>query len=263
VAFVSPERVEPAWVARPRRTGQRNRPATARPVAPIAGSSVVQETREARRSLDDVALLYELGNLVPVHWASWQVEVVRHPPMTGDVLRQAEPLGVSGDELLVFSRCRSDAEADAPVAVLVDDEPREVLLADEEASVRRVPIVHSCFWKGQADVRRAIEQLWFHRPIIDETAARRAPPTAGSVTSAADRHLEGRRRSRRSGRSFCSEAGQRSTARSAFMDRLGAGAFLPGDCFEMLVADDGAKLAVRDVDAGGQTLRTTAVRSPS
>ena len=100
--------------------------------------------------------------------------------MTGDVLRQAEPLGVSGDELLVFSRCRSDPEADAPVAVLVDDEPREVLPAHEEASVRRVPIVRSCFWKGQADVRRSIEQLWFHRHIIDEAAARRAPPTAGS-----------------------------------------------------------------------------------
>jgi hypothetical protein len=95
--------------------------------------------------------------------------------MTGDVLRQAEPLGVSGDALLVFS-CRSDAEADAPVAVLVDDEPREVLLADEEASVRRVPMVRSCFRKGQADVRRSIEQLWFHRHIIDEAAARRAPP---------------------------------------------------------------------------------------
>lgn len=145
--------------------------------------SVVQETREPRRSLDDVALLYELGNLVPVHPASWQVEVVRHPAMTGDVLRQAEPLGVSGDELLVFSRCRSDAEADAPVAVLVDDEPREVLLADEEASVRRVPIVRSCFWKGQADVRRSIEQLWFHRHIIDEAAACRAP-TAGSAAYA-------------------------------------------------------------------------------
>jgi hypothetical protein len=79
--------------------------------------------------------------------------------MTGDVLRQAEPLGISGDELLVFSRCRSDAEADAPVAVLVDNEPREVLLADEEPSVRQVPIVRSCFWKGQADVRRSIEQL--------------------------------------------------------------------------------------------------------
>ena len=103
--------------------------------------------------------------------------------MTGDVLRQAEPLGVSGDELLVFSRCRSDAEADAPVAVLVDDEPREVLLADEEASVRRVPIVRGCFWKGQADVRRSIEQLCFHRHIIDEAAARRAPPAAGSGTA--------------------------------------------------------------------------------
>jgi hypothetical protein len=57
--------------------------------------------------------------------------------MTGDVPRPAEPLGVSGDELLVFSRCRRDAEADAPVAVLVDNEPREVLLADEKASVRR------------------------------------------------------------------------------------------------------------------------------
>jgi hypothetical protein len=44
--------------------------------------------------------------------------------------------------------------------------------------VRRVPIVRSCFWKGQADARRSIEQLWFHRNIIDE-AARRAPPTAG------------------------------------------------------------------------------------
>jgi hypothetical protein len=51
-----------------------------------------------------------------------------------DVLQQAEPLGASDDELLVFSRCRADAEADAPVAVLVDDEPREVLLADKEAS---------------------------------------------------------------------------------------------------------------------------------
>ena len=180
VTFVSPEPVEPACAARPRRIGQRNRPATARP---DRWFSVVQETRKPRRSLDDVALLYELGNLVPVHWASWQVEVVRHPAMTGDVLRQAEPLGVSGDELLVVSRCRSDAEADAPVAVLVDDEPREVLLADEEASMRRVPIVRSCFWKGQADVRRSIEQLWFHRHIIDEAAARRAPPTAGSASS--------------------------------------------------------------------------------
>lgn len=179
MTFVSPEPVELACAARPRRTGQRNRPATARRRRPDRRFSVVQETREPRRSLDDVALLYELGNLVPVHWASWQVEVVRHPAMTGDVLRQAEPLGVSGDEHLVFSRCRSDAEADAPVAVLVDDEPREVLLADEEASVRRVPIVRSCFWKGQADVRRSIEQLWFHRHIIDEAAARREPPTAG------------------------------------------------------------------------------------
>ena len=175
VTFVTPEPVERACAARPRRTGQRNRPATARRRRPDRRFSVVQETREPRRSLDDVALPYELGNLVPVHWASWQVEVVRHPAMTGDVLRQAEPLGISGDELLVFSRCRSDAEADAPVAVLVDDEPREVLLADEEASVRRVPIVRSCFWKGQADVRRSIEQLWFHRHIIDEAAARRAP----------------------------------------------------------------------------------------
>jgi hypothetical protein len=178
--FVSMEPVERACAARPRRTGQRNRPATARRRRPDRRFSVVQQTREPRWSLDDVALLYELGNLVPVHWASWQVEVVRHPAMTGDVLRQAEPLGVSGDELLVFSRCRSDAEADAPLAVLVDDEPREVLLADEEASVRRVPIVCSCFWKGQADVRRSIEQLWFHRHIIDEAAARRAPYTAGS-----------------------------------------------------------------------------------
>jgi hypothetical protein len=139
--------------------------------------------------------------------------------MTGDVLRQAEPLGVSGDELLVFSRCRSDAEADAPVAVLVDDEPREVLLADEEASVRRVPIVRSCFWKGQADVRRSIEQLWFHRHIIDEAAARRAPPTAGrwripvgrppltlsvrcsSPATIAVRHLDGNA-PRRHGRAF-------------------------------------------------------------
>src|ERR671910_838382 len=156
VTFVSTEPVEPACAARPRRTGQRNRPATELRRRPDRWFSVAQETREPRRSLDDVALLYELGNLVPVHWASWQVEVVRHPAMTGDVLRQAEPLGVSGDELLVFSRCRSDAEADAPVAVLVDDEPREVLLADEEASVWRVPIVRSCFWKGQADVRRSI-----------------------------------------------------------------------------------------------------------
>jgi hypothetical protein len=61
--------------------------------------------------------------------------------------------------------------------VLVDDEPRDVLLADEEASVRRVPIVRSRFWKGQADVRRSIEQLWFPRHIIDEAAARRAPHT--------------------------------------------------------------------------------------
>jgi hypothetical protein len=128
VTLVSPEPVEPACAARPRRTGQRNRPATERRRHPDRRFSAVQETREPRRSLDDVALLYELGNLVPVHWASWQVEVVRHPAMTGDVLRQAEPLGVSGDQLLVFSRCRSDAEADAPVAVLVDDEPREVLL---------------------------------------------------------------------------------------------------------------------------------------
>jgi hypothetical protein len=175
VTFASPEPVEPACAARPRRTGQRNRPATERRRRPDHRFSVVQETREPRRSLDDVGLRYELGNLVPVHGASWQVKVVRHPAMTGDVLRQAEPLGVSGDELLVFSRCRSDADADAPVAVLVDDEPREVLLADEEASVRRVPIVRSCFWKGQADVRRSIEQLWFHRHIIDEAAARRAP----------------------------------------------------------------------------------------
>ena len=147
---------------------------------PLLGRQACQ-----RRSLDDVALLYELGNLVPVHWASWQVEVVRHPAMTGDVLRQAEPLGVSGDELLVFSRCRSDAEADAPVAVLVDDEPREVLLADEEASVRRVPIVRSCFWKGQADVRRSIEQLWFHRHIMTKRrlAARPLPPGPGATSS--------------------------------------------------------------------------------
>jgi hypothetical protein len=62
--------------------------------------------------------------------------------------------------------------------VLVDNEPHEVLLADEEASVRRVPIVRSCFWKRQADARRSIQQLWFHRHIIDEAAARRAPATA-------------------------------------------------------------------------------------
>src|SRR5918995_4336003 len=151
VTFVSPEPVEPACAARPRRTGQRNRPATELRRRPDRRFSVVQETREPRRSLDDVALPYELGNLVPVHWASWQVEVVRHPAMTGDVLRQSEPLGVSGDELLVFSRCRSDAEADAPVAVLVDDEPREVLLADEEASVRRGPVVCRCFLEGPAE----------------------------------------------------------------------------------------------------------------
>jgi hypothetical protein len=41
VTFVSPEPVEPACAARPRRTGQRNRPATARPVAPIAGSGCI------------------------------------------------------------------------------------------------------------------------------------------------------------------------------------------------------------------------------
>ena len=33
--------------------------------------------------------------------------------MTGDVLRQAEPLGVRGNERLVFSRCRTDAEAES------------------------------------------------------------------------------------------------------------------------------------------------------
>jgi hypothetical protein len=100
--------------------------------------------------------------------------------MTGDVLRQAEPLGVSGDELLVFSSCRSDAEADAPVAVLVDDKPREVLLADEEASVRRVPIVRSCSWKRQADAPRSIEQLCFHRHIMRSGRSPRAiPPAAG------------------------------------------------------------------------------------
>src|ERR671910_1721939 len=93
VTFVSTEPVEPACAARPRRTGQRTLPATARRRRPDRRFSVVQATREPRRSLDDVALLYELGNLVPVHWAFWQVEVVRHPAMTGDVLRQAEPLG--------------------------------------------------------------------------------------------------------------------------------------------------------------------------
>src|SRR5215204_6312987 len=121
VTFVSPEPVELACAARPRRTGQREPTRDSAPRRPDRWFSVAQDTREPRRSLDDVALLYELGNLVPVHRASWQVEVVRHPAMTGDVLRQAEPLGVSADELLVFSTCRSDAEADAPVAVLVDD----------------------------------------------------------------------------------------------------------------------------------------------
>jgi hypothetical protein len=76
--------------------------------------SVVQETREPRRSPDDVPLLYELGNLVPSHWASWQVEVVRHPAMTGNVLRQAEPLGVSGDELLVSPASPAPPLAESP-----------------------------------------------------------------------------------------------------------------------------------------------------
>ena len=57
------------WAAEPTRDSA--------PRRPDRWFSIVQETREPRRRLDDVALLYELGNLVPVHWASWQVEVVR------------------------------------------------------------------------------------------------------------------------------------------------------------------------------------------
>src|SRR5437879_3215614 len=144
-------------------------PAFAAISSPLARHSVAEEPSETLRSLQAIAIAYELGHLGPVDGTVRQVEVVGHPPVPSDVLGKTEAPWVRGDQLLVLSRVRSNAERHPSVSVLVDREPREVLPVDHEASMGRVPVVGSRLWKRQTQGRQTCAQGGFtHVPSLLE-----------------------------------------------------------------------------------------------
>ena len=70
----------------------------------------------------------------------------------------------------------SNAERHTAISMLVDGEPREVLLVDHEASVRRMSIVGDYFGERQTDRRHAVEQnRLLHGYIFVHFGVRYAP----------------------------------------------------------------------------------------
>ena len=121
-------------------------------------ASIVEESSETPRGLKPVAVGDELSDFSPVDGAMRQIEVVRHPAVTGDVLRQTEAFGVSGDERFILFGSGTNAKRDAAVCVLIDREPREVLLDDHEASVWRMAVVGNRLGQRQTDRCHTVQQ---------------------------------------------------------------------------------------------------------